>query len=114
MIQNSAISHDELSLSRKGIILSEELAVEIYKCKLNLARAGENSFGEIVKGSSAVIAKCYDVSPKTVRDIWNCITWKYATCHLWSQYKLTDFQPPIPSPEVKEYKFACCWLQIFD
>jgi hypothetical protein len=78
---------------RRGTVLSEELAVEVYKYKLAIcfdscdqSSSSEKKF----KGQSSVIARMYDVSPKTVRDIWNHITWKYATCHLWSEKELAN------------------------
>jgi hypothetical protein len=69
---------------RRGPILTEEQAVEIYQIKLTL-----NEEGNILaknwrsRSSSAPVARHYQVSPKTIRDIWNRITWKYATSHLW-------------------------------
>jgi hypothetical protein len=27
----------------------------------------------------------FDVSPKTIRDVWNRRTWQRATCHLWEE-----------------------------
>ena len=37
------------------------------------------------KGQSIPVSLLFNVSPKTVRDIWNRKTWPNATCSLWSQ-----------------------------
>jgi hypothetical protein len=84
------------------IILSNEQAFEINKIKLSLICS--NPTGELrqhesfakMKGKSTDVGKIYNVSPKTVRDIWNHITWKCATRHLWTEleasgeYKRSD------------------------
>jgi hypothetical protein len=71
---------DERAFQRRRIVLSEELAVEIYKHKL----VPSDKNGKMLKGRSATVAKFYNVSPKAIRDIWNHKTWKYATFHIWS------------------------------
>jgi hypothetical protein len=35
--------------------------------------------------SSVFVANLFDVSPKTIRDIWNHRTWQKETRHLWSE-----------------------------
>jgi hypothetical protein len=62
--------------------MTEAIAVEIYKCKL-AAQDKNVEFDSNRRGTSEV-ARLYGCSPKTVRDIWNHVTWKYATKHLWS------------------------------
>ena len=32
----------------------------------------------------------FDVSPKTIRDIWSHRTWQRATCHLWESSNVRD------------------------
>ena len=71
----------------KGIHLTDELAREIYGHKLKLDGINCKTAGARIKGPSAAIARIYNVSPKAVRDIWNHITWKYATSHLWNNEK---------------------------
>ena len=62
------------------VILTSGQAEEVYKCKLALER---RSGGAKNRGQSVHVGKMYKVSPKTIRDIWNHITWRPATCHLW-------------------------------
>jgi hypothetical protein len=74
---------------RKGGILSKELAVEIYKRNIVHAdgsgQSTNSSSESKLLGRSSVVASMYNISPKTVRDIWNRVTWKHATCHLWTE-----------------------------
>jgi hypothetical protein len=76
---------------QRRIVLSESHAVEIYKIKLAFELSGpvgesrQQSPSSRIKGKSADIGRVYNVSPKTVRDVWNHVTWKYATCHLWTE-----------------------------
>ena len=78
-------------VTRRGAVLSEELAAELYMHKLaklngvEIHARGSLASGQGLKGSSMAVAQMYNVSPKTVRDIWNHKTWKYATWHMWSQ-----------------------------
>jgi hypothetical protein len=67
---------------RKGTVLTDVQAVEIYRCKLGiLAAAGD---GEVkMRGQSAAVASKFNISFKTVKDIWHHKTWKHATYHLW-------------------------------
>ena len=62
---------------RKGIVLTEEKAVEIYTCKLDKSES-------FLRGLSVPVSQVFAVSPKTVRDIWSGRTWAYATCEMWS------------------------------
>ena len=61
---------------RRGVVLNEKLAVEIYMCKPILSRT---------KGMSVPLSRFYNISPKAVRDIWNHKTWSRATCKLLSE-----------------------------
>jgi hypothetical protein len=69
---------------RSGVALTEASAQDIYREKLQLEEGGVKTSGARIKGPSSEIARLYNVSPKTVRDIWNRVTWKYATSHLWN------------------------------
>ena len=67
---------------RKGTVLTEAQAVEIYSCKLRLLDASER--GEVkLRGQSTAVGEKFSISSKTVKDIWQHKTWKYATFHLW-------------------------------
>jgi hypothetical protein len=77
-------SNEELSgisiIIRNGkVILTTDQVLEIYNCKL----AFEKYNGIRTRGLSVSVSRMYQVSPKTIRDIWNHITWKPVTCHLW-------------------------------
>jgi hypothetical protein len=77
------------------LILSESQAVEIYRIKLDVlitCPEGEwtKSPSTRISGKSVDIGRLFNVSPKTVRDIWNHVTWKYATCHLWANQDESD------------------------
>jgi hypothetical protein len=74
--------------ARIGVILNEELAVEIYKCKLALRISSGQSprcfdADEKRRGKSVPVSSQFNVSPKTIRDIWSRRTWAHATYHLW-------------------------------
>jgi hypothetical protein len=60
--------------------MTEAVAVQIYKCKL----ADQEIQLQTVYRRPCEVARLYRCSPKIVRDIWNHVTWKYATKHLWS------------------------------
>ncbi len=75
--------------SKNRIVLNNELAVEIYKCKLAFVAPSSSiacfqSLERRARGQSALISSRFGVSPKTIRDIWNHKTWAHATNHLWS------------------------------
>ena len=79
-----------ISMGKCGVVLTPQLAKEIYTHKL--AFQTPTNFGScfeapssMLKGKSSEIAKLYNVSPKTVRDIWNRKTWTFATCDLWKK-----------------------------
>jgi hypothetical protein len=92
---------------RRGIVLSESLAVEVYRFKQTFDTDANASKA---KGRSSVVGRLFNISPKTVRDIWNHITWKYATHHLWTgrdngETVQHGFQVLVPH---QQKKFACC------
>ncbi len=64
-------------------VLTEALAVEIYKYKLAL-KSLSSSAAIKIKAKSLAVSQRFGVSPKTVRDIWRRRTWIYATYPLWS------------------------------
>jgi hypothetical protein len=70
------------------IVLTAKQAEEIFRMKISMVkmigpkictRASYN----LLRGKSVSISSEYNVSPKTIRDIWNRRTWQRATCHLW-------------------------------
>jgi hypothetical protein len=67
-----------------GGVLTTIHAAEIYECKLKLGKWTSGDNWKCANSQSKAIAGIHQVSPKTVRGIWNRVTWKYATCHLWS------------------------------
>ena len=85
---------------RRGLVLSEALAVEIYKYKFKTASTSSEPNGIYCRGRSAAVARIFDISPKTVRDIWNHVSWKYATHQLWSKTSTTDSHVDVLSSKV--------------
>ena len=72
-------------------LLSAEQAIEIYK----LRRCWKfDSNGRFISGAT-IIAKNFNISPKTVRDIWNRRTWSYETRHLWDDDEERSHRPVI-------------------
>jgi hypothetical protein len=72
------------------VILTPKLAMEIYKVKLELLNPKDfyscfHPSTRLLKGHSVPVARKYNVSAKTIRDIWNRKTWTFATSFLWSQ-----------------------------
>eukprot|EP00291_Cryptomonas_curvata_P006166 CAMPEP_0172183482 /NCGR_PEP_ID=MMETSP1050-20130122/19018_1 /TAXON_ID=233186 /ORGANISM="Cryptomonas curvata, Strain CCAP979/52" /LENGTH=214 /DNA_ID=CAMNT_0012857121 /DNA_START=126 /DNA_END=767 /DNA_ORIENTATION=+ len=70
------------------IILTSSKAVEIYMHKLSIlqdhgARNCPESLYVCLRGRSGFVSSDFNVSPKTIRDIWTRRTWQRATCHLW-------------------------------
>ena len=68
--------------------MTEVLARDIYKYKLAFnapqSSAASPKADNGIRGKSVSVAERFDVSPKTVRDIWSRRTWAYATYPLWS------------------------------
>lgn len=71
-----------------GVVLSPQLAKEIYKSKLEAHSS--RRFERGLKGQSVPVAKKYNVSAKTIRDIWNRRTWTAVTCEYWDDEDLQD------------------------
>ena len=67
---------------RRGVVLNEKLALEIYKSKPTLIAPN-------IKGQSVPVSRIYNVSPKTVRDIWSRKTWAKATSQVFSAYQVS-------------------------
>ncbi len=63
-------------------VLTEEQAIEIYAFGQKMKNHGVDPPKD---GKSVALAKQYDVSPKTIRDIWNRRTWTQETRHLWGE-----------------------------
>ncbi len=85
----SAFEDMEPKPETSRIVLSASHAIEIYQSKLKLLQPNASDpciKSEIMKirGQSGPVAKCFGVSPKTVRDIWNRRTWAHTTYDLWS------------------------------
>jgi hypothetical protein len=51
----------------------------------------------LLRGKSVSVSSMFDVSPKTIRDIWNRRTWQRATHHLW---KINDAYSLKQGPDV--------------
>ncbi len=68
--------------------ITRQKAVEIYEWKLKFVPSINNqpkrSRNARIKNEYAVVGAQYQVSAKTVSDIWNRKTWVMATSHLWS------------------------------
>jgi hypothetical protein len=94
--------HKRMACKRQRVILTPKLAREIYTRKLVLLAQerselnfnGSNS----LKGQSVPLAHEYNVSAKTIRDIWNRKTWMFATRDLWceegDETTGIEFSPP--------------------
>ena len=79
----TSLTQDDLSKSHPRAVLHESQAMEIYRQrKTKSTRLGADS-------NTVFLAKKYNVSPKTIRDIWNRRTWIQQTRHLWTE----DEQP---------------------
>lgn len=83
---------------RRRIVLTPERAAEIYAMKPGLDERGRK-----VKGKSVPVGQMFNVSAKTIRDIWNQRSWTFATCHLW---KLEPTHPYAPSAWLETYYSA--------
>ncbi len=65
----TSMTHDDLTKSHPRAVLHESQAIEIYRQrKTKSTRIGADS-------NTVLLAKKYNVSPKTIRDIWNRRTW---------------------------------------
>jgi hypothetical protein len=73
-------------------VLTESQAIEIYTYRKIDANSPKRD--QCLLGRSSALAKKFNVSPKTIRDIWNRRTWTHETQHLW-----TGDERPIIRPE---------------
>ena len=98
----------EISIAvRNGkVILSADQVLEIYKCKLAMEQYNN---GIRVRGYSVSISRMYKVSPKSVRDIWNHITWKPVTCHLWRSDMECFNETPMDSSQAANVMHLFCF-----
>jgi hypothetical protein len=81
--------HRSLSKPYPRSVLTKEEAVRIFQ--LRQVPSGCDP-ARVIKASA--VAKKYNVSPKTVRDIWNRRTWTVETRHLWTSDQSCNRQPP--------------------
>ncbi len=80
----------EINAKRRNLILSREIAAKIYLQKLDIMhshiyrnKTTTKSLKSPLEGRSDNVSSIFQVSPKTIRDIWNRRTWQHATSHLW-------------------------------
>ena len=96
-----------MACKRQRVVLTAKLAKEIYKRKLALLAqtASEYDFNASMslKGQSVPISHVYNVSAKTIRDIWNRKTWKFATRDLWCGDEMTGNQVSIAQVDSMPY-----------
>ena len=94
---NTATSARNLTMPKTRIskvVLTPRLAVEIYLLKMKLENLENSSScknqANTLKGRSVPVAKKYNVSAKTIRDVWNRRTWSFATESVWmhKQFKV--------------------------
>lgn len=91
-----------VAAARIGTVLTEELAIEIYKCKLELISPSSSASCFLTaddrkRGKSVPVSAKFGISPKTVRDIWTHRTWAYATFPFWSSdYEEDDMKHKRP------------------
>ena len=72
-------------------MLTEQDAIEIYKYKMAISCAkAKNDVVDSLRGKSVSVSKMYEISPRTVRDIWNRQTWTNATSHLWKDESISS------------------------
>jgi hypothetical protein len=86
------------TMSRR-VVLTPKLAREIYEQKLKILTR-KDSPGclrrwSLLRGQSVSVATRYNVSAKTIRDIWNRKTWTFDTSCLW-QYEDVERTDSIP------------------
>ncbi len=94
------------SSCRRKLVLKSAQAAVIYALKPAfdvVTRCASSETERKVKGRSVPIGKMFNVSAKTIRDIWSRRTWTFATYHLWKgegkrgqdrMHPLVTIQPP--------------------
>ena len=115
---NTATSARNLTMPKTRIskvVLTPRLAVEIYLLKMKLENLENSSSckdkANMLKGRSVPVAKKYNVSAKTIRDVWNRRTWSFATESVWmhKQFKVRIFFSNHRS-ESPNQSFLTVWL----
>jgi hypothetical protein len=83
-MMSALIAENQSRMPCPRIILNEQQAAEIYQCKIDLLQsASPMQAPTALQGQSMRISYMFDVSPKTIRDVWSRRTWQGATRHLW-------------------------------
>ena len=98
-VADPTLWRQDTSCTGDRIFLNEEAAFGIYKYKTELTKAHQ-SYGEHnlktsyqpLRGKALIFASHFNVSPKTIRDIWARRTWQKATNELWRE-ESNDFYP---------------------
>mmetsp|Transcript_81849 Transcript_81849/g.219815 ORF Transcript_81849/g.219815 Transcript_81849/m.219815 type:complete len:233 (-) Transcript_81849:135-833(-) len=92
MKKKDSDSSDESANRQKPcrIVLTASLAREIYNMRPALG-SGSGRHSKSGTALSREIGQRYEVSGKTVRDIWSRITWTEATQDLWTVHELHAF-----------------------
>jgi hypothetical protein len=82
-------------------------AVSIYKMKIALQNPTGTRSGclgsQSLWGKTRPVAKLFGTNPRTVKYIWNRMTWVHATKHLWPME--AEFRPSASEREVNSDKF---------
>jgi hypothetical protein len=65
-------------------MLTEGAAVEIYKMKIALQQQRHNNAPVSIWGKTRSVARMFGVNSRTVKYVWNRLTWSHATEHLWA------------------------------
>mmetsp|Transcript_53917 Transcript_53917/g.112595 ORF Transcript_53917/g.112595 Transcript_53917/m.112595 type:complete len:241 (-) Transcript_53917:7-729(-) len=76
------IGEDSGSQFRPRAVLSLAQVIEIYQYRKIPHR--DRQCCDPLLGRSVAVAKKFNVSPKTIRDIWNRRSWAQETRHLWT------------------------------
>ena len=103
MMTTQERSKSNRSWSGPRTLLTKEQAAEIYM----IGRAFTDSgLDPLCGGRSALMAKKYGVSPKTIRDIWNRRTWQNETRHLWAKHDqpMIRYKKPVMLPGHPEFR----------
>lgn len=80
-------------------VICDRIAVEIFACKvlsyLKSPHSKEFKKHKCVRLCKE-LSKQYNISVKSIRDIWNFRTWRFETAHLWhlTQHKSTLLSQP--------------------
>ena len=87
-------------------MLDEQQVVEIYMAKLALRAqcqddASDANMAKGIKGQSVPFSVMYGVTSRTIRDIWNHLSWAYATRHLWDVGPQLSAENRIDKPTVE-------------